>query len=64
MESDHILHYPGRHYIPKLMIPISLEYEHDSKLAGHFGQEKTIELVERNIWWPRMETDMTAYIQA
>ena len=45
------------------MIPTILESEHDSKVAGHFGQEKTIELVRRNFWWPRMDTDITAYIQ-
>ena len=46
------------------MIPTILESEHDSKVAGHFGQEKTIELVRRNFWWPGMDTDITEYIQA
>ena len=27
---------------------------HDSKVAGHFGQEKTIELVTRNFYWERL----------
>ena len=46
------------------MIPTILESEHNSKVAGHFGQEKTIELVRRNFWWPGMDTDITEYIQA
>ena len=46
------------------MIPTILESEHDSKVAGHFGQEKTIELVRRNIWWPEMDTDIMKYVQA
>jgi len=29
-----------------------LESEHDTKVAGHMGQDKTIELIRRNFWWP------------
>ena len=64
MESNDILHYRGRLYVPKQMILTILESEHDSKVAGHFGQEKTIQLVRRNFWWPGMDTYITAYIQA
>ena len=46
------------------MIPTIHKSEHDSKVAGHFGQEKTIELVRRNFWWPGMDTDIAEYIQA
>ena len=62
MESNDILHYRGRLYVPKQMIPTILESEHDNKVAGHFGQEKTIELLRRNFWWRGMDTDITAYI--
>ena len=64
MESNDILHYRGRLYVPKPMIPTILESEHDSKVVGHFGKEKTIELVRRNFWWPGMDTNITEYIQA
>ena len=63
VEFNDILHYRGRLYVPKLMIPTILKSAHDSKVAGHFGQEKTIELVSRNFWWPGMDTDITEYIQ-
>ena len=46
------------------MIPTIFKSEHDSKIAEYFGQEKTIELVRRNFWWPGMDTDITAYIHA
>ena len=62
VESNDILHYRGRLNIPKQMIPTILESEHDSKVAGHFGQEKTIELVRRNFCWPGMDSDITTYI--
>ena len=64
LESNDILHYRGRLYVPKQMIRTILECEHDSKVAGHFGPEKMIELVRRNFWWPGMDTDITACIQA
>ena len=32
-----------------------LESEHDSKVAGHFGQDKMIELICRNFWWPKLD---------
>ena len=46
------------------MITTILVSEHDSKVAGHFGNEKTTELARRNFWWPGMDTDITEYIQA
>ena len=43
------------------MITTILESEHDSKVAGHFGQEQIIELVRQNVWWPWTDTDITEY---
>ena len=63
VESTDILHYRGRLYVPKPMICFILESEHDSKVAGHFGQEKTIALVRQNFWSPVIDTDITEYIQ-
>ena len=42
MESGDILHYRGRLYVPKPMVSTILESEYDSKVAGHFGQDKNI----------------------
>ena len=64
MENGDILHYRGRLYIPKPMITMILESEHDSKVAGHFGQDKTMEPIWRNFWWPGMDSDIEKYIQA
>jgi hypothetical protein len=41
-----------------------MESEHDSKIAGHFGQDKTIELIRRNFWWPKMDETIIDYIQS
>jgi hypothetical protein len=31
------------------------ESEYDSKVAEHFGEKKTLELITRNFYWPKME---------
>ena len=51
----------------KLWIPIKLrikliERAHDSKIAGHGGIAKTLELLRRNFYWPGMLHDVKLYI--
>ena len=44
----------GRVYVPKnekLRVEI-IWLHHDTLIAGHEGQWKTVELVTRNYWWP------------
>jgi len=41
-----------------------LESEHDSKVAGHMGQDKTTELVRRNFWWRKMEERIIDFVQS
>jgi hypothetical protein len=31
-----------------------LQAHHDFPSAGHFGYNKTLELVSRDYWWPQM----------
>jgi len=28
---------------------------HDAKVAGHFGRDKTLELIKRDYYWPNIE---------
>ena len=35
---------------------------HDTKVAGHPGRWKTLELVSRNYWWPQMSRYIRQYI--
>ena len=44
----------GKVYIPKdekLRIEI-IQLHHDTPIVGHGGQQKMVELVTRNYWWP------------
>ena len=36
---------------------------HDSKISGHLGQAKTLEIVSRNYFWPRMRQYINEYVQ-
>jgi hypothetical protein len=52
-----LIYFKGRLQIPdikELKLEIA-EIEYDSKVAGHFGQKKTLELMTRNFYWPKME---------
>ena len=37
---------------------------HDTPIAGHFGQAKTLELVSRNYYWPRIRQYVNEYIRS
>jgi len=48
----------------KELITTILESERDSKIARHMGEDKTIELIRRNFWWPKMDECIINYIQS
>jgi len=58
---DGILCWKKRIYAPKELRHRIMMSEHDSKIAGHFGRERTMELVSRNFYWPNMETEIRKY---
>jgi putative transposase len=64
MIENGILYRKMKLWVPKDLIMMVLESEHDSKIAGHFGQDKTIKLIRQNIWWPRMDETIIDYIQS
>jgi len=62
--SDGLLYFRGKIYVPdtsdlrRRIVALS----HDSRLAGHSGRWKTLELVSRNYWWPQMSRYVGRYI--
>jgi RNase H-like domain found in reverse transcriptase/Integrase zinc binding domain len=40
-----------------------LYWHHDVPWCGHLGIQKSIELVQRQFWWPGMVTDIKNYVQ-
>ena len=52
-EFEGLMMFRGKIYVPKdleLRRQI-VEQHHDSRIAGHPGRFKTLELVSRNYWW-------------
>jgi transposase InsO family protein len=49
-----VLYHKGRLYVPNKLELLRniVATEHDSLVAGHMGQDKTVELVRRNFYWP------------
>ena len=41
-----------------------VEAMHDHPYSGHFGQRKTLDLVQRVFYWPRMKDDIVGYCRA
>ena len=39
-----------------------MEY-HNSQVAGHIGRDKCFELLERDVWWPRMYSDVKKWLK-
>lgn len=63
--EDGLLYHKGRLWVPdddalKLTI---LQSEHDTKVAGHMGMDRTTDLIRRNFWWPRMDEAIREYVR-
>jgi hypothetical protein len=64
--QDQLLLYKGRTYLPDkkdLRLRITREH-HDSLQHGHPGQRKTLQLVQRNYWWPKMKEFIHSYVDS
>jgi len=63
-EDDGVLRFRGKIYVPQ---NVDLRRRvvslcHDTKVAGHSGCWKTLELVSRDYWWPQMSRYIGQYI--
>ncbi len=53
-DIEQVLHYQGLPYIMKVIRSELISRHHDDPLAGHFGIEKTCELITRKYYWPTL----------
>jgi len=66
IEKDGLQYYKNRFYIPEneaLHTEIA-QGCHDSIVAGHFGQEKTIEIVTRDFYWKGLTEWIRDYVRS
>jgi hypothetical protein len=61
--QDELLYYQGLFYVPKGPCRLRvLQSRHDSPSAGHFGYNKTMELISKDFWWPQMWKTVKDYV--
>jgi len=64
-EEDEVVYIQGRIYMPnsKKIREEILEENHNSVDVEHPRQQKMLELIKRNYWWPGIKEDVKKYIQ-
>ncbi|KAF7342823.1 Reverse transcriptase-RNase H-integrase [Mycena sanguinolenta] len=62
-QQDGLLYFRGKVYVPPTndLRHHIVEQHHDSRVAGHKGRFKTLELVACNYWWPQMSRYIGQY---
>ena len=61
-DVEGVLQYQGLPYVPEIIRSEVISRHHDDPLAGHFGIDKTRELVERKYYWPSLRRDVESYV--
>jgi hypothetical protein len=65
LDEDGLLRQDGKIYVPdadNLRLRV-LQYKHDHLLSGHFGQNKTLELVRRDYIWPNLRSFVFDFVK-
>lgn len=64
VDGHDVIRYQGAAYIPPIthLRQRVLELCHDAMTAGHLGQKKTLELVKRKYYWPKMAETVSKYV--
>jgi len=63
-EEEGVLRFRGKIYVPRSsdLHKRVVSLCHDTKVAGHTGHWKILELVSRDYWWPQMSRYIGQYI--
>ena len=62
-DIEGLLHHQGLFFVPETIQIELISRHHDKPLAGHFGIEKTWELITRKYYWPTLRHDVEIYIK-
>ena len=64
LENDLLYFTGGKLYVPSSKLRRELQKEtHDTKWAGHPGDERTLALLARSFHWPKMKEDVQTYVK-
>ena len=58
-----ILQYQGFPYVPEIIRSEVISCHHNNPLVGHFGIDKTRELVDQKYYWPSLKKNVKTYIR-
>ena len=62
-DVDGMLHYQELSFVLEVIRTELISRHHDDSLAGHFGINKTGELIGRKYYWPSLRKDVEAYVK-
>ena len=62
-DVEGVLQYQGLPYVPEIIRSKVISRHHDDLLVGHFGIDKTRELVGRKYYWPSLRKDVEDYVR-
>ena len=64
-EEDRIVYMKGRIYVlnSKKLKERILQENHNSVDIGHLEQQRMLELIKQNYWWPGLKEDIRKYVQ-
>src|SRR5438045_404726 len=64
VDDDGLLHYIDRVLVPaqESLCSQLLELYHDCPSGGHWGRDKTLDLIQRQFTWTRIAEDITKYV--
>ena len=63
-DVDGVLHHQELPFVPKIIRTELISRYYDDLLAGHFGIDKTKELISRKYYWPSLKKDVKAYFKS
>ena len=58
-----VFQYRGLPYVPEIIRSGVISRYHDDPLGGHFGIDKTQELIGRKYYWPSLKKDVESYVR-
>ena len=62
-DVDGVLLYRGLPYVPEIIRSKIISRHHNDPLAGHFGIDKTRELVGWKYYWPSLRKNVESYVR-
>lgn len=54
--------YQGRVVVPQSLCSDIISDHHSNVTSGHFGWKKTLDLISRQFWWPRMRETVQEFV--